>query len=211
MFLLIPVQTEVVFQRWPIMNFVLIGTCVLSYISFNILNSGDSIFYAMILDGWSPVGLVGHVFLHADFIHLLGNMIFLWVFGNALNERMGQVRYLLFFILAGVVSGMVHTLLDTTSALGASGAVNGVVGAYLILYPTNRVSLFWILFIKGGIIQISGYWLIGFWFIQDVIGAIVGNAYIAYWAHIGGIVFGISAGCILLKRGMHFTQPPTRC
>jgi hypothetical protein len=108
MFLLIPVQTEVVFQRWPIMNFVLIGTCVLSYISFNILNSGGSIFYAMILDGWSAVGLVGHLFLHADFMHLLENMIFLWVFGNA---------------------------------------------------------------------------------------------YIAYWAHIGGIVFGISAGYILLKRG----------
>lgn len=211
MFLLFPVQTEVVFLRWPWMNFCLIGSCIVSYICLNIFGIGYSVFSEMVLQGWSPFGLLGHMFCHAGFLHLFGNMVFLWVFGNALNERMGQLRYLLFFLSAGTFAGVVHLLMDGGTAIGASGAVNGVVGAYLILYPTNRVSCFWLLFVKGGVIQISGYWLIGFWFFQDVLGVAGGGGYIAYWAHLGGMFYGVAIGTLLLRTGKvslsHFDNP----
>lgn len=200
--LLIPIQTQVVFTRWPWINFIWIGLCVFCYGVFNLAGEGREVFQWMVLDGWNPVGMIGHQFLHADAFHLLGNMIFLWVFGNAVNERFGQWQYVLFLLGGAVMSAITHEVFTGEPAIGASGVVNAVVGAYLVLYPLNRVSMFWFFFMKGGTFDLSGYILIVFWFIQDVWGAIAGADHgIAYWAHLGGFFYGVALMSWLVHSG----------
>lgn len=196
MLLLIPIQTQVVFTRWPWVNFLWIGICTACFLIFNLADAGDAAFNWMVLDGWNPIGLFGSQFLHADVSHLFGNMIFLWVFGNALNERLGQWYTVLFFMGGAGVASVAHLLIDGDPAIGASGMVNAVVGAYLVLYPINRVSMFWLVFIRGGTFDLSGYILIGFWFLLDVWGAIFGGDHgVAYWAHLGGFIYGVGGWC----------------
>lgn len=187
--LLIPVQTQVVFLRYPWVNLFWIGLCVLGFVTFNLVGAGTGVLPWLVLDGWSPIGMIGHGFVHADFMHLLGNMLFLWIFGNAVNERYGQGRYLLFAVGGALLSATVHNLFDGSPAIGASGAVNAVVGAYLILYPVNRVDCFWWVLIRAGTFQLPGYVLIVFWFVRDVWGALAGGGLpVAYWAHLGGFI-----------------------
>ncbi len=201
MLLLIPIQTQVVFTRWPWMNFIWMGLCFLSFGFFNIAGEGYNLFELLVLDGWNPIGLLGYQFLHADAFHLLGNMLFLWVFGNAVNERFGQWKYALFMMGGSAISGMTHHLFTGEPAIGASGVVNAVVGAYLVLYPMNRVSMFWLFFIRGGTFELSGYILILFWFVQDVWGAFAGAEHgIAYWAHLGGFAYGVGVMAWLVHK-----------
>lgn len=200
MLMFFPVQTEVLFNRWPVVNFVLMGLCVTGFVCFNLLRMGEGLFTALVLDGWNPVGLLGHVFLHGGFSHLFGNMIFLWVFGNALNEKMGQLPYLGFFFLAGLVAAVAHNLFDGAPAVGASGAINGVVGAYFVLYPTNRITCFWFFLFRTGTVQVAGYVLILLWFVTDLFGALSGSDIgVAYWAHVGGFLCGVACGCALVR------------
>ena len=94
------------------------------------------------LDGWGIKGLLGHMWLHGGFLHLFGNMWFLLIFGNAVCAKIGNLRYLLMYILFGISAGIVHLLFDGDPALGASGAINGVVGMYLVLFPENGIKYY---------------------------------------------------------------------
>jgi membrane associated rhomboid family serine protease len=200
--LIIPIQTQVVFLRYPWVNFLWIGLCVAVFGMFNLAGFGMELLPWLVLDGWNPIGLVGYSFVHADYMHLFGNMLFLWVFGNAVNERFGTVRYLLFAIGASVISAATHNLFDGGAAIGASGAVNAIVGAYLVLYPVNRVDCFWWVFIRVGTFQLPGYVLIIFWFVMDVWGVVTGGDLpVAYWAHLGGFVYGVTIGAFLVYSG----------
>ena len=157
----------------------------------------------MVLQDWNPIGMLGHVFLHGGFFHLLGNMMFLWVFGNAVSETLGSLKYLLLFLALGVLAGAVHLLLDGNRAIGASGAINGIVGFYLILFPINRVTCGYWIFIRPGTFQISGYWLVFIWFVLDLFGAILRpDGQIAYWAHLGGLFAGLVLGVFYEMRGI---------
>ena len=201
MFFIIPKQVETLPIYSPWANMALIG--VISVVT--LLFWGDALspttLNAMVLDGWKPMGLVGHVFLHADMMHLLGNMIFLWVFGNAINAKLGQIGYLGFFLFCTLAAAMAHNLFDGGLAIGASGAVNGIVGFYIALHPLNRIHCFYWVFVKAGIFTVTGFWLVLFWFILDLWGAFWGTSLIAYWAHIGGLVGGFAVGWILLASG----------
>lgn len=200
--MIIPYSTEVLIKKWPISNLAFMGGCILAFIV--LLTGGFSlpVLEAMVLSGWNPVGLIGHQFIHAGFWHLLFNMLYLWVFGNAVCEKIGNLAYAGTFLLTGVVAGAIHTIMDGNPAVGASGAINGIVGLYLVLYPINRVSCFY-WFFRPGTFDISGYWIITFWFIVDAWHAFSGAATgIAYWAHVGGFLSGFGLGIILLKTGV---------
>ncbi len=152
----------------------------------------------LVLTNWSPVGLLGHQFLHGSLMHLIGNMIVLWVFGNALNGVMRDLDYVLAYLGCGLFAGMLHLVLDGHPAVGASGAISGLMGIYLAIYPKNEVTCFY-WFFRPGTLEIKGYFLIIGWFIWDVVSAIREEVGIASWAHVGGTIAGFFIGLAVLK------------
>lgn len=153
----------------------------------------------MVLDGWSPVGMVGYLLLHAGPIHLIGNMLFLWIFGNAVCAKIGNGPYLAAYVGLGVVAGVIHMLFSGHPVIGASGAINGIVGMYLMLYPLNDISCFYLILFKPGVFSISSYWMILFWLAFDILGIAIGGGMTAYWAHIGGFAGGIALAALALS------------
>ena len=135
--------------------------------------------------------LLTYQFLHGDVLHLLSNMLFLWVFGDNVEDAMGHVKFLAFFLLCGIAGGLAHALMLPTSRLpliGASGAVAGVIAAYLILHPRVRV---WVLAFRFIPLRISAAWVLGVWVVtQLVMIAIAPFDQVAWWAHVGGMVAG---------------------
>jgi len=147
------------------------------------------------------LALISFMFLHGGFWHLLGNMWSLHIFGDNVEDQMGPFRYLLFYLLSGWASGLFHLFLNWQSpvpTIGASGAIAGVMGAYLILFPRSRIlTLIPIVFIPY-FVEIPAYFFLGIWFLLQFLGAAGSGAQgggIAWWAHVGGFV----AGMILLK------------
>jgi membrane associated rhomboid family serine protease len=137
------------------------------------------------------------MFLHGSLLHLGGNMLFLWVFGNNIEDRRGRATYIAFYLLAGVAATFAQVAADPDSTIpmiGASGAVAGVMGAYLVLYPNVKIRS---LILLGFILlfrDISAKWLLGLWFVsQFFIGP---NSGVAAMAHIGGFVVGLLAGLV---------------
>ncbi|HEY2330397.1 MAG TPA: rhomboid family intramembrane serine protease [Acidimicrobiales bacterium] len=140
------------------------------------------------------LSVLSSMFLHGGWVHLGGNMLFLWVFGNNVEDRLGRVRYLVFYLLAGLVATATYVLLQphsTVPLIGASGAIAGVMGAYLIWYPD--VPILTLVFVVP--INIRARWLLIFWFLsQFFIGPDQG---VAWGAHVGGFVFGVVAALLL--------------
>jgi membrane associated rhomboid family serine protease len=145
--------------------------------------------------------LVSFMFLHGGFWHLLGNMWFLYIFGDNVEDRLGPFRYLIFYFLCGIVSGLSHLLVNPLSnvpTIGASGAIAGVMGAYFILHPKARILTLIPIIIIPYFIEIPAFIFLGIWFILQFYSATLSQGSItgiAWWAHIGGFVFGM----ILLK------------
>lgn len=139
--------------------------------------------------------LVSYMFVHGNLFHLLGNMLFLWVFGDNVEDAMGHVRFLLFFIMCGVFAGLAHTFVQRGSdipVIGSSGAVAGIVAAYLMLHPKVKI---WVLALWRIPLKISAAWVLGFWVLLQLGSAILSKAEgIAWWAHVGGL----AAGAVLI-------------
>ena len=139
--------------------------------------------------------LVTYQFLQGDILHLLSNMLFLWVFGDNVEDAMGHFKYLVFYILCGIAGGLAHAFMVPASTLpliGASGAVAGVIAAYLLLHPRVRV---WVLAFRFIPLRISAAWVLGVWVVtQFVMVALAPSDQVAWWAHVGGMV----AGAILI-------------
>lgn len=155
----------------------------------------------LVLDSWNPIDLTLSTLLHADFLHVLFNMLFLWVFGNAICSKFGNLKFLLIFFGGALVSSVVHLIMDGNPSVGASGAINAVIGVFLVLYPINKIHCFYWIFVMAGNFSIKAYWLIGFWFAADLYGAFFGNEpSIAFWAHIGGFVAGLAIGFFALSK-----------
>jgi membrane associated rhomboid family serine protease len=145
------------------------------------------------------VALISFMFLHGGFWHLLGNMWSLYIFGDNVEDRLGPLRYAAFYLLCGLASGLAHLLIHRYSnipTIGASGAIAGVMGAYFILFPRSHVlTLIPILFIPY-FIEIPAYFFLGIWFVLQFLNAAGSGGTaggVAWWAHIGGFVFGMLA------------------
>ena len=197
--LILPLFVDVAMRRYPVMNVLLILAIIVAFFSQppadQLIRSG------LVLGGASLTGMLGHVFLHADVIHLLGNMIFLWAFGNAICAKVGNVAYLPIFFVVALLAAIIHLVMDGAPAIGASGAINGIVGMFLILFPRNNVACFWFVIIWGGMFRVSSYWMILLWLAFDLWGVVTGGQSVAYWAHIGGLLGGAAVAVVLLKRG----------
>jgi len=142
------------------------------------------------------------MFLHADLIHLGGNMLFLYIFGDNVEDTFGHLRYLVFYLFAGIAASLAHILFvfgspeSTIPTIGASGAISGIMGAYLVLFPRSKiltlVILYWI-----SIVAIPAVIFLSIWFVfQFFYGALTAGGGVAYWAHIGGFVAGLFFGAI---------------
>ncbi len=150
-----------------------------------------------------PVTLLTYAFLHYDFWHLAGNMVFLWVFGDNVEDAVGHVRFLLFYALCAIGGGLAHVLVapgSPVALIGASGAVAGIVAAYLMLHPRVRV---WVLLFGKIPLRLSAIWLLGAWIAYQVTYALVeGDVLVAWWSHVGGIVVGALLIVVLRRPGV---------
>jgi membrane associated rhomboid family serine protease len=152
--------------------------------------------------------LVTSTFLHADVLHIGGNMLYLFIFGPAVEERLGHARFLAFYLVAGIVAGLATVAMAPTSSvavIGASGAIAGVLGAYLALFPAARITTILPVFIFIQFIQVPAILYLLFWFaVQLYAGLTSGGAGpliggVAWWAHVGGFLFGVGVGPILAR------------
>lgn len=147
--------------------------------------------------------LLTYMFFHGDWLHIIGNMLFLWVFGDNVEDAMGHVRYLIFYLACGVFAGLVHSWIMPGSdapLIGASGAVAGVIAAYLMLHPRVRV---WVLAFKVVPLQISAAMALGAWILlQFVMLLLPDQGPVAWWAHIGGLVAGAVLVIVMRRRGV---------
>jgi membrane associated rhomboid family serine protease len=147
--------------------------------------------------------LITYQFFHGDPLHLLGNMLFLWVFGDNVEDACGHARFLLLYLVCGVFAALTHVALQPASdapLIGASGAVAGIIAAYLVLHPTVRV---WVLAFKFVPLRLSAAWVLGAWIVLQVIILILPRVGpIAIWAHIGGLIAGAVLIVFLRRPGV---------
>jgi membrane associated rhomboid family serine protease len=157
------------------------------------------------------------MFMHGSILHLGGNMLFLWVFGNNVEDAMGRLRFIVFYALGGVAAMALQAAIDTNNAvptIGASGAVSAVIGGYILLHPHARVVTLLIIVFFVTIIQLPAFVVLGLWFLQqvafgyfDLVNAGGEAGGVAYFAHIGGFVFGLLLIKAFVKRR---SEPPPR-
>jgi membrane associated rhomboid family serine protease len=158
--------------------------------------------------------LLTSMFLHAGWFHLLGNMLFLWIFGNNVEDALGRGRFLLLYLCSGVAAALAQALSDPTSAVpmvGASGAVAGVLGAYLLIYPWSNVHVFLWIVIFFRIVTVPAWIMLGLWFAMQLISGLArpaGTPGVAFWAHVGGFAGGLVLVTLLRPRRVALLQPP---
>ena len=222
---MIPISDAVRSRTFPFVNIALIVASVAVFIYELTLSTADiNVFIVdhgiipLQLVDWvqSPSGLeepgtvFTSMFLHGGWLHLLGNMLFLWVFGDNVEDSLGHLRYLLFYLLAGVGAVALQVYIDqdgTIPMVGASGAIAGVLGAYLILYPRATVAVLipWLWFF--GAFPVPAVFLIGVWFLLQLLNGVAAIATatgvdtgIAFWAHVGGFLTGLAL-VFVFRRG----------
>jgi len=173
MFLLIPYEIDAIQQHRPWANWSIIAVTVIVSLAATFGELDVSVVDAMVLQGWNPIGLFGHVLLHGGLLHLAGNMVFLWVFGNALCSNMNNLLYLGLYILLGLAAAIAHLLIDGDPAIGASGAINGIIGLAVAIYPRDEVDTFWVFFFRGGSFAVPVWVIVGIWLAFDIFGAAI--------------------------------------
>jgi len=211
---LFPIKDENPPSRLPVLNLILIIANVAIF--FTLYLFGGNYYEIILKYGLIPGDFVnGHferfytfftsMFLHGNFLHLFGNMVYLYIFGDNVEDALGSGRYLIFYLICGIAAGITHILSLTNPneysipTIGASGAISGVLGAYLVLYPRARIIT---LVFYGWIFltAVPAIFFLGFWFLMQWLYAVynIGGG-IAYWAHIGGFIAGMALAPIFRK------------
>lgn len=205
-------------RKFPIINLALIAANVLAFLYE--LQMGPAALEAFISDwGLIPTRLAGEpatawttiyssMFLHGGWFHIINNMWVLFIFGDNVEARMGSLRYLVFYLLGGTAAGLLQTYVLPSSQvpmIGASGAVAGVLGAYLVLFPRSRVASLVPIFFIFTVIEIPAFIYLIFWFVSQLYSGWlsfqgVGGSGIAWWAHIGGFLFGLFMSFVFASR-----------
>jgi len=210
---MLPIRDTIYSQGVPVVNYALIGINIFCYgmqLSYGPMEEGLIYLYGLLPARYSmpelslhfSIGqqlfsLVSFMFLHGGFWHLLTNMWTLYIFGDNVEDHFGSIRYLLFYLLCGMASGLAHMLTNfysPTPTIGASGAIAGVMGAYFILHPGAKILTLIPIVIIPYFIEIPAFIYLGIWFVIQVISAAGSNSEvggIAWWAHIGGFISGI--------------------
>ncbi len=159
---------------------------------------------------WVLMTLITSQFLHGGWYHIIGNMIYLGIFGDNVEDQLGHGKYLFFYLVSGVIAALVQAMMtpgSTIPSIGASGAISGVLGAYMLFFPTARVILGIPLFLFLYVFELPAVIALGYWFISQYLnglfalatGAILGGG-VAWWAHVGGFVAGMILGPVLREK-----------
>lgn len=238
-----PIKDENPTIRTPVVTFALIAICILVFF-LQITSSEEQMTRIVYQYGLTPRALMGYeesqlglnnappmltlltsMFLHGGWMHLIGNMVFLWIFGNNIEDDLGHGRFLVFYIFSGLGAAALQIAMEPDSKIpmiGASGAISGVLGAYLLLYPRARILTLVFLGFFITTTRIAAGWFLGIWFLIQGLFAMTSDSTqggVAFWAHVGGFV----AGLVLLfvvrprqqlsnypKRSSPPTRPPHR-
>ena len=223
---MLPIQDEIRAHRFPFANYSLIALNIIVFILE--LMAGPNLESALYEIALIPANVTAgfdlgdlkaiftSMFLHAGLSHLLGNMLYLWIFGDNVEDRIGHFWYLVFYLAGGVVAAFAHVALNPNSVIptvGASGAIAAVLGAYLILFPQVKVLTFVPIGFFLRLTLLPASLLLGFWFVLQLFNGLLtlGLADMggtAFWAHIGGFVFGVLIGWLINKE--HLGQPVKR-
>ena len=162
--------------------------------------------YGLVPSQFSLLALVTSMFLHGGIGHIVSNLISLWIFGDNVEDRFGHGRFLIFYLLAGAAAAMAQVWADPGSEIpiiGASGAISGVMGAYLVMFPHSRILVFLFLFLFVDVVEIPALIYLGVWFLFQILsgmgGAVGGGEMIAFWAHIGGFAAGLAMVFVFRK------------
>jgi membrane associated rhomboid family serine protease len=216
---MIPIRDTIPSKNVPVVNNLLIGINVVVF-AVQMLQGSDYGFQRLVFEyglvparftapelavrtgpGHGLFALISFMFLHGGFFHLLGNMWFLYIFGDNVEDRLGPVRYAAFYLLCGLISGVTHIALNahsTVPTIGASGAVAGVMGAYFLLHPRSKILTLFLIIIIPLFVEIPAFFFLGLWFLIQLFNASARSGAaggIAWWAHIGGF----AGGMVLLK------------
>jgi len=217
---MLPLQDTVRSRSLPVVNWLIIALNVLVF--FFLLSLGRSADAWVATLGVVPARLLRYfdlfeigtiftsMFLHGGWAHLFSNMLALYVFGDNVEDRLGSGRYLLFYLLCGVIAAGTHIVFNpnsTVPTIGASGAISGVLAAYLIFFPSARVITLVPLFFLPWFVEIPAVFYLGFWFISQLLNGVLtvvagAQAFggVAWWAHVGGFVAGLLLGPLLARR-----------
>ena len=216
---MIPLRDTIPSSRFPIVNIAFIALNVVCFLYEISLGYGAERFIEVFglvparfqaMPSIGVVTLVTSMFLHSGWLHLIGNMLFLYIFGDNVEDRLGHVRYVVFYLLSGAAAGLAQIYSvphSTIPMIGASGAIAGVSGAYFLFYPTARIVTLVPIFFFFQIIEVPAVVFLLLWFLMQLFygvatvsvagGRAVGG--VAWWAHIGGFVFGMIAAPLLAR------------
>ncbi|MEO5705274.1 MAG: rhomboid family intramembrane serine protease [Candidatus Limnocylindrales bacterium] len=156
--------------------------------------------------GQATIGMVTSMFLHGSWLHLLGNMLFLWIFGNNVEDRLGSFAFALFYLVGGIAAALTQVVIDPQSTIplvGASGAIAAALGAYIVLFPGARILSIVFLGFFYQLLEVPALVVLGYWFVLQLIsgvgalGAETAQGGVAFFAHIGGFVLGVAVGLLL--------------
>ena len=226
---MIPLQDDNPTQRTPIVTILLIGICIAVFLyQVNLPQAAAELFAFQY--GAIPAVVFGHaalseeafmvpasftlvtsMFLHGGWMHLLGNMLYLWIFGNNIEDSMGHMKFIVFYILTGILAALSHAITDPSSQIpmvGASGAISAVLGAYLLLFPRAHVL---VLLPAIGMTRVAAGIVLGMWFITQLIsggmsmGATGGG--VAFFAHVGGFIAGMALIGFFKRKEVRFFSP----
>lgn len=199
-----PIRDHNPSRRRPIVTYLLIAANVVMYLlTLPALDGAEMLWARLALyplaisNGEMLSGLVTHMFLHAGFMHIAGNMLFLWIFGDNLEDQMGRLGFLAFYLACGLAAAAGQIAADPFSPVpmvGASGAIAGVMGGYLLLFPRARIDILFIFIIFFKVFTVSAWIMLGLWFAIQLFGgfsSVGSEGGVAYWAHAGGFVAGL--------------------
>lgn len=231
MLLAIPFRDDAPARQVPLVTYGLIAACVIAFLWQLSLGPGGversaeafGMIPAVLFGGAHlpprlalvapPATLVTSMFLHSGWLHLIGNMIYLFVFGKGVESALGSLRFVVFYLLCGIVAALTQALTDPTATLpmvGASGAIAGVLGAYLVLYPFGHVFVFFWIIIIFRIVAVPAILLLGFWFLMQLLSASESSGVggVAVWAHVGGFIAGMILLPLMRRRSVALLQSP---
>ena len=209
---MIPLRDVIPSRTTPWVTFLLILVNVVMFLG-QLFMSDDRLqefvsVYGLVPAHFSWVSVVTSMFIHGGLIHLGGNLLSLWIFGDNVEDRMGHGRFLLFYLLAGGLAGWLQAAATPDSVVpmvGASGAIAGVMGAYMVLFPRSRVLVLIFLVFFVDVVEIPAVFFLGFWFLMRLLSGVGQLAHapvanVGFWAHIGGFVTGLVAVFLFRQR-----------
>ena len=223
---MIPLRDRNPTRRTPFVTWGLIGACFAAFaIELSVTASGGDRALESFFQQWGAVpaditraleagnylgqatlGMFTSMFLHGGWLHLLGNMLFLWIFGNNVEDRLGPIPFLLFYLVGGIAAALTQVVIDPSSnvpLVGASGAIAAALGAYIVLFPGARILSLVFLGFFYQLLEVPAILVLGIWFALQLVNgfaafdASTAQGGVAFFAHIGGFVFGLAVGLLL--------------